>query len=104
MILPTVPMCPTAQARSAEAAATPLTTAPPTGVGLGTRLHTLPFQRRIRVLAMTPNPTAHAFRAEVAATPALASCRLGSWQMLGLSGGPLAGGLVEAYPLHHRIG
>src|SRR5450759_5272778 len=42
---------------------------PPPGLGLGTRVHAVPFQCTIRVLEPPVSPTAHALRADVAATP-----------------------------------
>jgi len=60
------------QALVAEVAATPLRYAPPAGVGVGTRVHAVPFHRTIMVFAaelLPVEPTAHALLAEVAATP-----------------------------------
>lgn len=61
---------PTAQARVAEAAATPdRSFEPGSGLGLGTCFHALPFQCIIRDLAQLQiDPTAQALVAEVAAT------------------------------------
>ena len=67
------PVVPTAQASSAEVAATPSSTVPALRFGLGTCFQVVPFQCRIRVselpwLTLLVLPTAQAFRAEVAAT------------------------------------
>jgi hypothetical protein len=60
---------PTAQALVAEVAATPNRSLPPTGFGLGTCAHAVPFHRSMSVWAPPMLPTAHAFAAETAATP-----------------------------------
>ena len=69
---------PTAQAREEDRAATAFSQLKavlpvPPGFGLGTRTHLVPFQRVIRVRAVTPDladsPTAQALAGDVAATP-----------------------------------
>src|SRR5690348_3577353 len=63
---------PTAQALLAEVAATASRSLVEPGAGLGTRVHLVPFQYRIRVLWVVPvaeRPTAQALLAEVATTP-----------------------------------
>jgi hypothetical protein len=61
---------PTARALSAELAATPMSSAAPAGVGLGTCVHPLPFHRSIRVRrVLYVPPTAQASLPEVADTP-----------------------------------
>jgi hypothetical protein len=59
---------PTAQALLADVAATPKRLLLAPGLGLDTRVHTLPFQRRISVLSPLV-PAAQVLLAEVAATP-----------------------------------
>ena len=65
-------LLPTAQALTGEPMATPLSWSLLPGLGLATRVHVVPFHRRIRVLMFVPGPekpTAQASVAEPAATP-----------------------------------
>ena len=68
LMLPALPVCPTAQALLAEVAVTPKSSALAAGLGLGIRFHVVPFQCRMRVLPLSVEPTAQAFWADVAAT------------------------------------
>src|SRR5215472_15728310 len=89
-----VPVCPTVQAFRVEVTATLYRVAPPCGVGLGTRVHAVPFQRRISVFwPRSAQPTAHALDADVAATPARSAPPCG----VGL------GTRVHAVPFQRRI-
>jgi transcriptional regulator with XRE-family HTH domain len=84
-----LPVAPTAQARLADTAATPLRNTPPPGVGLGTCFHDFPFQRRIRLKPgphpQLTSPTAQARCVDTAVTPCRKSARpllasgLGLW-------------------------
>ncbi len=92
-----VPVCPTAQALRPEVAATEKRTPPPAEVGLGTRVHAVPFQRRISVLGLrlpqALQPAAQTLDAEVAATASSAAPPAG----FGL------GTRVHAAPFQRRI-
>jgi hypothetical protein len=65
-----MPVMPTAQAFLAESAAAPCRALLRAGLGLGTRFHPRPFQRKISVRPPLVCPTAQASRADAAATPA----------------------------------
>src|SRR5258708_39300045 len=64
---------PTAQALLADQARTAFSWLLVPGLGLATRVHLVPFQRRMRVLVpagpLVELPTAHALPADVTATP-----------------------------------